>query len=86
MIAPEATKEKSPVAGEQGGDFGSNPGRANHIAEKQLATIRAKLCICGGQTLHIATDRSFFVVTPFGQITKFDTLAELQAHADRGAR
>ena len=58
----------------------------NHIAEKQLSTIRARLCLAGGQCLHIATDGTFFVVNPFGQITKFDSLAALTVHADRGAR
>ena len=59
---------------------------ANRAREKELSTIRARLCLAGGQTLHLATDGAYFVVTPFGQITKFDDLASLQAHADRGAR
>lgn len=59
---------------------------ADITAEKKLATIRAKLCLAGGQTLHAATDGVFFVVTPWQQITKFKGLAELQAHADRGSR
>lgn len=81
-----ATKEKSPVAGELDGDFGRDKQQANCITEKLVSTIRAQLCVSGGQTLHIATDDSFFVVTPFGQITRFDNLAALQIHADRGAR
>jgi hypothetical protein len=58
----------------------------DHNVEKTLATIRAKLWIAGGQTLHVATDGDCFVVTPWQQITKFDDLASLQAYADRGAR
>ena len=72
-----------------GGGLSSATGQkhdANHIAEKTIATIRAKLCICGGQTLHVATDGSYFVVTPWQQITRFDSLASLQAHADRGGK
>jgi hypothetical protein len=59
---------------------------SKHIAEKNLATIRARLCLAGGQTLHCADDGSYFVVTPWQQITKFDGIASLRAHADRGAR
>ena len=59
---------------------------ANRAREKVLSTIRARLCQSGGQRLHVAEDGLFFVSNPFGQLSKFDTLAELQAHADRGAR
>ncbi len=59
--------------------------KSNHSAEKTLATIRARLCLAGGQTLHCADDGSYFVVTPWQQITKFDGIASLQAHADWGA-
>jgi hypothetical protein len=86
MARNDSTKEKTPVAGEQGGVFGRDIQQANHSAEKLTATIRAKLCLAGGQRLHIAEDGCYFVTNPFGQITKFDDLASLQAHADRGAR
>ena len=81
-----ATKEKSPVAGELGGDFGRDKQQANCITEKVLSTIRARLCLSGGQRLYVAEDNVYFVSNPFGQLSKFDTLAELQTHADRGAR
>ena len=54
--------------------------------EKTLATIRAKLFLAGGQSLHIANDGVFYVATPFGQVMRFDSLASLQARADRGVR
>ena len=57
---------------------------SKHSAQKALATIRARLCLAGGQTLHCADDGSYFVVTPCQQITKFDGIASLQVHADRG--
>ena len=81
-----ATKEKTPVAGEQGGDFGCDKQQPNCITEKVLSTIRARLCLGGGQRLHIAEDGVYFVSNPFGQLSKFDTLAALQIHADRCAR
>ena len=59
---------------------------ANRAREKALSNTRAKLCLAGGQRLHVAEDGAFFVSTPFGQITRFENLAALQAHADRGAR
>ena len=55
-------------------------------AEKAIATLRAALCLAGGQRLHIADDGVFFVTTPFGQIFRFDDLAGLQSHAKRSAR
>jgi hypothetical protein len=59
---------------------------ANRARDKELSNIRAKLCLAGGQCLHIAEGGLFFVSNPFGHIKKFDTLASLQAHADRCAR
>ncbi len=52
-------------------------------SEKKLWTIRAKLCLAGGQTLHMATDGAFFVVTPWQQVTKFDDLNALQAYIQK---
>ena len=54
----------------------------DHTLEKTLASIRAKLCLAGGQRLHVADDGVFYVATPFGQVMRFDTLASLQARAD----
>ena len=87
MNAPSTnpTKANGPLERAAGGATGQNHD-TNHIAEKQLSTIRARLCLAGGQTLHVAENGAFFVTTPFGQIKKFDTLAALQAHADRCAR
>ncbi len=79
------TKANGPLERAAGSATGQTH-KADHSVEKTIATIRAKLCIAGGQTLHIATDGIFFVVTPWQQITKFDSLPELQAHAERGAR
>ena len=85
MIArTDPTKAKSASPGKDQALFTTDGPK--HSLEKTIATIRAKLCHCGGQVLHVATDGSFFVVTPWQQITKFDDLALLQAHADRGAR
>ena len=53
---------------------------AKRAQEKELATIRARLCHCGGQVLHVAIDGAFFVVTPWQQITKFNDLQALQAY------
>ena len=50
--------------------------------KKTHATIRAKLCLAGGQRLHVADDGVFYVATPFGQVMRFDNLASLQARAD----
>lgn len=58
----------------------------DYTPEKTLATIRAKLFLAGGQSLHIANDGVFYVATPFGQVMRFDSLASLQARADRGVR
>ena len=80
LATPEKTKGAAP---EELAPFARDV--AKHIAEKNLATIRARLCLAGGQTLHCADDGSYFVVTPWQQITKFDGIASLQAHADRGA-
>jgi hypothetical protein len=60
--------------------------KTNDSVEKTVSTIRARLCHSGGQVLHVATDGVFFVTTPFGQIFRFNDLASLQAHADRGGR
>ena len=82
-------KDESPLAGGLSGaatkQLKANDS-ANRAREKELSTIRAKLCLAGGQRLHISTDGGYFVVTPFGQITKFDDLESLAAHADPGAR
>ena len=64
----------------------STTDRKHHTLEKTLATIRAKLSLAGGQRLHVADDGVFYVATPFGQVMRFDSLASLQARADRGAR
>ena len=78
MIA-RATNENAPL---ERGSFGATRQklRPNHNAEKALATIRAKLCIAGGQTLHVASDGAYFVVTPWQQIVKFDDFPSLQTY------
>lgn len=55
-------------------------GDTNRSTEKTLSTIRAKLCIAGGQTLHATDDGCFFVATPWLQITRFNNLVELEAY------
>lgn len=77
------TKTKSAAPDQENALFAVTP---EHIADKQLATIRARLCLAGGQRLHIANDGIFFVTNPFGHFTRFNNLASLQAHAERGAR
>ena len=72
---PEKTKGAAP---EELAPFATD--RQDHTLEKRLATIRARLCLAGGQVLHLADDGVFFVTTPFGQITKFNDLAALQAY------
>ena len=88
IAAYDAQKDENPLAG----GFPSEATKqhcvdcaTNGATAKVISTLRAKLAISGGQRLHVADD-GFFVVNLFGQITKFDTLAALQAHADRGAR
>ena len=56
--------------------------KRDYTPEKTLATIRAKLFLAGGQSLHIAEGGVFYVSTPFGQVMRFDSLASLQARAD----
>ena len=80
-----ATNAYGPLERAAGGATGKKH-TTDITAEKTVATIRAKLCLAGGQRLHVADDGAFFVTTPFGQITQFNDLASLQAHADRGAR
>ena len=81
----DPTKENASL---ERGEFSATQQKhiADSTAEKKLATIRAKLWLAGGQTLHAVTDGVFFVVTPWQGITKFHGLAELQVHADRGSR
>ena len=86
MSAPsDPTKENASL---ERGEFSATQQKRNthSTAEKKLATIRAKLWLAGGQTLQAATDGVFFVVTTWEWITKFNGLAELQVHADRGSR
>ena len=52
----------------------------NTNPEKLISTIRARLCLAGGQTLHVAEGGTFFVTTPFLHVTKFDDLPALQAY------
>ena len=61
----------------------TNQQSAKYIADKATATVRAKLCHAGGQVLHVANDGAFFITTPFGQITRFDSVESLQACVDR---
>ena len=84
MIAHQSLEKTKGAAPEELAPFAIE--QTKRSTEKALSTIRAKLCLSGSQTLHIATDGTFFVVNPFGQITKFDSLAALTVHADRGAR
>ena len=83
MTTPNTPEKTKGAAPEEFAPFATNS--TKHSAEKTLSTIRARLCLAGGQTLHCADDGSYFVVTPWQQITKFDGIASLQAHADRGA-
>ena len=80
---PNPTKKKSAAPDQENALSTVTP---EHIADKQLATIRAQLCLAGGQRLHIANDGIFLVTNPFGYITRFNSFASLQAHAERGAR
>ena len=50
------------------------------VLETEPATAAAQSCLAGGQTLHVSTDRAFFVVTPWQEITKFNDLQALQAY------
>lgn len=78
---PEKTKGAAP---EELAPFAIEP--TNRSTEKVLSTIRARLCQSGGQRLHVADGGVFFVTNLFGQITQFNDMAALAAHADRGAR
>ena len=82
-----AKNEKSPYAGELGGDFGSSTERTNHIAEKQLATIRAKLCIAGGFVLHRSLKddgtTTYLVVSPWGHTREFVSLSDIETAFSR---
>ena len=64
----------------------TNQLNANCPTEKAISTIRAKLCLAGGQVLHVANDGVYFVTTPFGQIRRFDSFESLQASVDRIAK
>ena len=82
MESPNSGQEK---AGRQPGNFRADTNQldTNHIAEKAISTIRAKLCLAGGQVLHVANDGVYFVTTPFGQMRRFDSFESLQASVDR---
>ena len=79
-----ATEAKSADPTKGSALFAADTPNAN--PEKLMSTIRARLCLAGGQTLHRTDDGCFFVSTPWLQITKFDSFAALQAHVDRIAK
>ena len=75
------TKENA--AGQSGASTRTKEHNQNHIADKAIATVRAKLCHAGGQVLHVAEAGAYFVSTPFGQIKRFDSFESLQVCVDR---
>ena len=78
------TKKKSAAPDQE--NALSTTDHRDYTRDQTLATIRAKLYLAGKQRLHLAADGVYFVSTPFGQVMRFDSLASLQARADRGAR
>ena len=53
---------------------------ANVNPHKVISTIRARLCMAGGQTLHVGEGGVFFVTTPFMHVTRFGDLQALEAY------
>jgi len=84
MSTPSSNSKKAKSAALLKDALSTVTGR-DYTPEKTLATIRERLFRAGKQRVHIAEGGVFYVSTPYGQVMRFDSLASLQARADRGA-
>ena len=85
MIAPStnATRKKTPVAGEQGGVFGCNGQRTDdtalYVESKSISTWQARFAMLG-HTLYpvqAANGATAFLVTRWGMVRKLSNLDEV---------
>lgn len=80
IAASQSQKDENPL----GGGLSSattTKHEADHNAEKEIATVRAKLSIAGGFILHrtLKDDgrTAFLVVSPWGQVREFASLGDI---------
>ena len=78
--AHQPQKDENPLGGGLSGAT-TTKHIEDHNAEKEMATIRAKLSIAGGFILHrtLKDDgrTAFLVVSPWGQVREFASLGDI---------